>query len=148
MTTPISRWANDAGFSLLELLVVLVIVGMTAGLAIAVAPQRRGAAALGEAADEAATFAITARRTSMAEGRSIAISADAGDRGLRGSDGTALGLPGFVVDVRPALPGAGRSISFFDDGSSDGGEIILRDASATATVSIDWLTGAVIAEAL
>ena len=139
---------KDAGFTLFELLVALAIVALAT--LIAVPLVKRGSA--GQEIRIAAADLVSASRTAKA-------------RAIRTAGETALNLDvaarEYWSDAEPRrrrLPaglairldvpagertgtGTGR-VRFFADGSSSGARLALGDGRQTATIAVDWLTGA------
>jgi len=134
-----------AGFTLMELLVVLALMALLTGLA---APRLR---------PDAPNLSLEAR--AMAGGlratRSTALRANderlflvdlAGRRYGSPPQWTAVGL-GVALETYAAAEEGGRdtaAIRFFPDGSSTGGRITLSAGGRTAAITVDWLSGAVV----
>jgi len=137
---------TSAGFTLLEMLVVLAILGLV--VALALPPLRRPPDNLRL---EAATRNLaSALRFSRAQ--AIARNADVvltilADRGVfESSTGSVIQLDQEIsVEMIFAAPerrgGAGGAIRFFPDGSSSGGDIVLTLDKRRARISVNWLTG-------
>lgn len=137
------------GFTLLELVVVLVIVSV--GLVL-VAPRFSGALVgleLKGAARDVASGLRYARGRAIATGREtrLALDVDTGRYWIDG-DPRERSLPN-GVDLRLVV---GRSevfndgvgaITFFPDGSSTGGRVILSVDERQFRVDVHWLTGGV-----
>jgi len=124
------------GFTLLELLIVLTILGLVMGLTFPLLARRAPAAALGSAAQEVRAALAAARSAAIAENREVAF-AGAPD-GYR-IDG-ALHRVTAARDVAVAVTG-GQWIAFFPSGGSSGGRVVLRTAAAAREIDINAITG-------
>lgn len=134
MTSRHSR--RSAGFTLLEMLVVLALLG----LALALVAQDRGpgpAMRMRAAADAVAAALRTARGRAILTDRRITVALDAPMHVLHVQGGPSLNLPA-ALDVTGT-----RTIGFAPDGSSSGGRIVLAGGGRRRAVAIDWLTGRV-----
>lgn len=148
MTRPAPRLAaGEAGFTLLELIVVLAIVAAATLLALPSAERsRRGLTVATTAAELAATL-NAARAEAVRSNREQRVTIDlAGRRFHVEGLGTGHTLPreiGVTYTV-PAGEQADAGLAFFrfrPDGSSSGGEIRLATARQSARLEVDWLTG-------
>ena len=142
---PLRRSTSSTGFTLLELLAVLVVAGLM--LAVAVPASGRFYASMQYRAsvrDVVALLAAT-RYSAIHSGRVQDVILNPGTRRLRSQD-RSVQLP---EDVGMALRTAREVnladegvIRFYPDGGSSGGDIELRRAGgAMATISVDWLLG-------
>jgi prepilin-type N-terminal cleavage/methylation domain-containing protein len=114
--------SKTAGFTLIEMLVVLTLVAVLAGVAMGVMGGRRPSSSQQD---------VIRLRDMLTRKRSEA---------RRTGVSTAVGIADLRGVVEEARTAEGRqTIIFFPDGSSSGGTIVLRDRPALA---IDWLTGA------
>ncbi|CAA2142686.1 GspH/FimT family pseudopilin [Hyphomicrobium sp. ghe19] len=142
--------APDAGFTLLEMLVVLVIAGLT--ISVAWATARSKEPDLRMLSTQLATELNFARVSAITENRSVAMIVDQSSRSLRStSSRSGLHLPDAVRMTFSPLEGIGRvsvggGLVFFADGSSSGGAFKLSGSSRAVVVCIDWLSGAVTQE--
>jgi general secretion pathway protein H len=136
------------GFTLLEVLVVLLILGMALGLVLTRGPPRSLVFQARAAARDLAQNLRLARVRAIALDRPVGLTLDAPahrwwiDGGqLRilppTLDITMLTVAGLTRD-----PGAGR-IVFMPDGSSSGGNIRFGGTNFRVIISADWLTGRV-----
>jgi general secretion pathway protein H len=132
---------GDAGYSLLELLVVLAILALATVVAAPHLTQSRGPAVT--------TIAERVVRDSMRQLRAEAIRSnaetwlriDADGRTLTTSSGRRIALPGQAsIAPAPPLPAVGL-IRFFPSGRSSGIRWRLSVAGRSKVIAVDWLTG-------
>jgi general secretion pathway protein H len=124
------------GFTLLELLVVLAILGAVIAMALPYLGRRQPNVALAGAASEIRAVLRAARATAIAEDRPVAFSGDP-EGGYR-LDGRPYHL--VVGAVRVETTGGSR-ISFFPSGGSSGGRVVVRSTNARREIEIDAITG-------
>jgi len=139
---------SEAGFTLLELVVVFIILGLVLGLIVTrVAGPGPGLKARA-AANELAAALREARSAAIGGDRPVIITIDAAHRDWRGADGAVKTFPpGTRVAVRLAdgklSSAAVVGIRFDGDGSSSGGRVDLAAGAQHMTVAVVWLTGRV-----
>ncbi|WP_158258285.1 GspH/FimT family pseudopilin [Rhodopila globiformis] len=138
MTTHPPR-RGEAGFTLIEMIVVIAIVGLVAGLVLIRQPWT-SAGFERQATQRALADALhLARSRAIAQGRNVSI---------------LTGAAGFSVDGGPvrALPAhealSASRIVFMPDGGSSGGTIVLAAGQKRIAMTVNWLTGRVRASAL
>ena len=140
--------APPGGFSLIELLVVLAVMGFVVALTVGYrAPWSSGLSLEGIAAELSSNLRL-ARSQAIADNRPVAFALDlAGHRYRVGGDPPrslppklSVGLVTVNGERRSATSG---DIRFNPDGSSTGGRIMLSDAGRRVAVGVDWLTGRV-----
>lgn len=138
-----------AGFTLIELMVVLVIMGLLVGLMLTYGPMRSQSLRIRGAASEVAQGLRVARARAIALNRPVSFVLDPDGHVYRIDNGASRLLPN---DIQLAmLTAAGKSnptenidsISFASDGSSSGGRIALAEDGLRVLVGVDWLTGRV-----
>lgn len=142
------RYRHRRGFSLLELLAVLVLMGT---VAVTVLPQftktggaevqaaaRSLAAGLRRARSQAIQHNLPQSLTLDVERRTFELSFEPRARKLP------EGLDLKLFTARSAVESAARgAIRFFADGGSTGGRITVRGPGREILVDVDWLTGRV-----
>lgn len=140
---------RTAGYSLIELTVVLALLALSAALAFA-AISSRGERRLGAEAEAAMSLLRAAQLSAMTNGRSEAVVIDLERRSISTGDethafGGALGLE--VTGAEAELDGKRQTVRFYPDGSSSGARIELSSRATTTALRVDWLTGLVRREA-
>ena len=136
---------RNRGFTLIEMLVVLAVLGLSVGLIAGRGPWRSPALDSRAAAGQLAQGLRLARAQAIARNRQVVLLVDTTRGSFRVGDGPPQLLPrGLALAVTTVagqeLPG---SIAFLPDGSSTGGRIGLAAGAARTWVGVDWLTGRV-----
>lgn len=140
-----------AGFSLLEMLVVLVIVGLAVAIAASHGPARSpGLEARGVVA--AVSEALRgARGRAIAGNRPVLVAVNGERRRIAVEGGPIIEMPA-GLDLEAAV-GADKGetkqlvgVRFAPDGSSTGATILLVDGDRRIPIVVDWLTGRVSAD--
>lgn len=140
---------NPRGFTLLELLVVIVIMMALAAVAGVNISAGRDSVSLQTSARQLVSTLRSARVKAITEGREtgLNLSSENDDFYMILHNKVEVMLPSdisiiFIRAVRHALV-SDSSVIFYPDGTSSGGELILRSPAGSMSVSIDWLTGKV-----
>jgi general secretion pathway protein H len=135
------------GFTLLEMVCVLAIVGMLAAVLLPLVPRQTSRSRLQAYALQMATLLKTDRNAAIRRGTDVATLVDAGSRSLRsGATLETVSVPD-DVDFQALLPQTCRqraalsTIDFFANGMSCGGTITLSRLGAGIEVRVNWLTG-------
>ena len=136
----ILRTDRRRGFTLIEMLVVLVILGLVAGLVLARGPARSAGLDLRSQAAQLAGVLRGARGQAIATNQQVRFALDAARHGFSVDGGVARSLP---PQMQAVLVGDQAEIVFSPDGSASGGTITLAEGAGRIQVAVDWLTGRV-----
>ena len=135
---------GSGGFTLIETIVVLVILGLALTIVAGFIPRRNTTLELAMAAERVASTLRLARARAITQGRPVIVAASADGRALA-VDGVAQAVPPSVAVTMAGPP----AIRFAPDGSASGGAIRVQVPGRARLVRVDWLTGRVsIADAL
>lgn len=144
-----TRRAGQQGFTLLEILVVLVIGVLLVALVPPLLSGMSGATELRGAARQLAAGLRNARNEAVTRQREAILTLDLAQRRFAVSgDPREITLPdGLALKLYTArselLDAATGNIRFFPDGSSTGGAITVSGPKLAYRVNVDWLTGAI-----
>jgi general secretion pathway protein H len=137
----------QAGFTLIEILVVLAILGVVLGIMIGRGPARSRGLETRAAAGALAQSLRAARAQAIAGDQPVTVVIDPVRHVFAADNGPVRHIdPDLdMVILPPALPGPGASrlIRFGPDGSSSGGAVVLGSGNRRLGVSVEWLTGKV-----
>ena len=138
---------GNQGFTLLELLVVLAIVGLIAAIALPNLRLPGFASDAAVAARQIASGLAEARQAAIFENRESRLVLDMENKTFAVGSKPAVQLAEIqkltlLTTERDIVDESRGAIRFFPDGSTGGGEISIRDSSgATAAIKVNWLTG-------
>jgi general secretion pathway protein H len=147
-TAAAQRLSPSAGFTLIEMIVVLAILGMTLALFTAYrSPWSRTLSADDTASQLAADLRL-ARSQAIAGNRPVLFSVDLPAHQYRVGAGDLRHIPGELRIELLTIANERQServadIRFNPDGSSTGGRIVLVDDRRRIDIGVDWLTGRV-----
>lgn len=142
------RSRSGRGFTLMELLVVLVLVGLMLGLAAANFSRGTGGAELRGQARELVSLLRLTRSRAITESRVLSLAVDPETNGYQVLPGGAARPLDEELSLRIAAgPMRGNrardAIHFYPDGSSSGGELKLQSPAGERRIRVDWLSGEV-----
>ena len=137
------RRGKSAGFTLVELLVVMGIMGLILTAVLAAKPKTAAARVAVTARAVAATLQL-ARAQAMASNAETVVRIDT-ERRQFGVAGSMHALPrGMTVAMTVAeterIADSG-GMRFYPDGQSSGGEIVLKLDGRASRIAVNWLTG-------
>ena len=127
-----------SGFTLIETVVVLAILGMALGIVAGFIPKRNDTLELATAAEQVAGLMRLARARAIAGSRPMRLIAAADGHGIV-VDGVARPVPPSLTVRMDGVP----EIQFAADGSASGGGVRLSGSKRSRLVKVDWLTGRV-----
>jgi general secretion pathway protein H len=138
----------QSGFTLLEMIVVVVILGLAMGLLMTHGPVRSRTMQTRSVAAQMAQTLRDARGRAIAGDRPVQVVLDLARRAMSGGERRLLRWPSDIaVSVVATTGETGRTLAGFrfdPDGGATGGRIDLRDAGGLhLQVGVDWLTGRV-----
>jgi len=137
-----------AGFTLIEMLCTIAILGLALTLIVGYKPPWSGALQLRVTAAEIASALRLARSEAIARNRPIAFKLNLATHRFRVENGAARQLPAQLKIELLTIRGEQQDattggIRFNPDGSSTGGRISLADGARSIDVGVDWLSGRV-----
>lgn len=142
------RGCGQAGFTLIEVIIVVAIMGLVAGLVLARGPAHSRTLSSRAAAADVARMLRGARGQAIGTDRSVLVLVDVARRAIAVDGGVARTIPGDLTLAVVASPQEVRGrtlagIRFQPDGSASGGRVLLGDGSRRIAVAVNWLTGRV-----
>jgi len=139
---------DNGGFTLLEMLAVIILIGIAAAAVSISVAHGLASARINAAAGELAASLRATRTQAIVHQDQRIFELDARSATYRGADKRDVRLPkGLDLSVTSAASdqtgGDIARIRFFPDGSSTGGRITLRSGQREWHVNVSWLTGAI-----
>ena len=117
---------SQSGFTLMEMMVVIAVLGIILLLVTGYGPPRSHRLEARAAAQEVAQAMRAARGAAIAQGHDVALT-----------------MPKISTWLTVSMQAPPGGIVFAPDGSASGGSVVLSGGGQTTTVSAGWLTGAV-----
>ena len=139
---------NSPGFTLIEMIVVLVVLGLMLALVVGRGPMRSPTLEARGAAREIAQEMRRARAMAIAANRPVDFLFDIEGHRFNVDKGPIKAIPAWLA-VSAMTASGGRfdrrvaAIRFAPDGSSSGGRIELGRGEMRFRIGVDWLTGRV-----
>jgi general secretion pathway protein H len=139
---------REAGFTLIEMLVVVAIMGFALTMIVTRGPVRSQALEMKAAVSEVAQGLRLARSRAIATNTPVQFAVDVPLRSFQIDRGTPTILPrslsiSMTAVSEETLGARLAAIRFNGDGSATGGRIELTDGQRLSQVGVDWLTGRV-----
>ena len=128
------RRAKQAGFTLIELIVVIVIMAMVAGLVMVKQPWHSAGLNTDGTVRALMNGLRLARSRAIAQDRAIAV--------VTASDGFSVD-GGALWTVPPDETLSASQVIFMPDGGSTGGTVLLAAGARQIVIEVNWLTGRV-----
>jgi general secretion pathway protein H len=140
--------AREAGFTLIEVIITLTILGLSLALIVGYRPPWSGGLGLRGAAAELAAGLRVARSEAIVSNRPVAFQLDLAGHRYRVGKAEPRPLPAQLTIALLTVAGeqggnAAGDIRFNPDGSSTGGRISIGDGARSIAVGVDWLSGRV-----
>ena len=145
---------RQAGFSLLELLAVITLLVLLTATVIRVAWPGRGAVEVKATGEAVAAYIRNARTSAIATGLAVVVIVDAERHLVYRADASAqpllisprIAIAASTAEQESEAPGL-AGIRFFANGSSTGGKLILKRDRTSYEITVNWLTGRIVARA-
>ena len=136
---------SDAGFTLIETLVVLVVLGLMVSVLLARGPVRSVTLDLTAASRTLTAELRHARGQAIATDRPVRIGLSEVREALgRAARRDRAGAIGLALHSPADDPHGNGTLRFDPDGSASGGRIVLTEGQEQVSIRIDWLTGRIV----
>jgi general secretion pathway protein H len=141
-----AKSARQAGFTLLEMLVVVMILALTASVALPLLGRPSDGLRLQTATSELLGALRATRAAAILRNSETVLTLDVDHRTFASP---VIPLRAFAADITAKLTfasaersaGSDGGFRFFPDGSSTGGDVTLSLRGHEAKICVDWLTG-------
>lgn len=128
----------DGGFTLIEMIVVLVVLALVGSIVLARGPMHSATLDLRATARAMASDMRRIRAGAIATDRDVVFTVDPVQRDYGVRKGSRHGLAAAITIIGTPAP-----IVFHADGSSSGGVVNLGETERRLAINVDWLTGRV-----
>lgn len=128
----------DSGFTLIEMIVVLVVLALAGSIVLARGPMHSATLDLRATARTMASDMRRIRAGAIATDHDVVFTVDPARRDYGINKGARHGLAAAISIIGTPAP-----IVFHADGSSSGGVVTLGETERRLAVQVDWLTGRV-----
>ncbi|RMT99211.1 hypothetical protein ALP39_200359 [Pseudomonas marginalis pv. marginalis] len=136
------------GFTLLEMLVVIVLISIAAGLVGFGLQQGLRAAKERQAVGQIVEALRSTRARAIVSGTTQSTVFDLRNLSVEAPDRPKKHWPAELQVTLHTAEQAGSAVDFYPDGSSTGGNLLLANGSRRWRIDIGWLTGSVQSKAL
>ncbi|KAA6180449.1 type II secretion system protein [Pseudomonas veronii] len=136
------------GFTLLEMLVVIVLISIAAGLVGFGLQQGLRAAKERQAVGQVVEALRSTRARAIVNGTTESTVFDLRNLSVQAPDRPKKYWPAGLQVTLHTAEQAGAAVDFYPDGSSTGGHVLLANGSRRWRIDIGWLTGSVQSKAL
>ncbi len=139
----------EAGFTLIELIVVLVVMALASALAIPLVYKALATAEVSGAVRQLSSGLRYARSQAITNNRETVFMVDVEKRNYGVGTGAVMATVAESLDLTLVTAESERlsdelgGVRFFPNGTSTGGRIDISDGLRTYSVAVDWLTGRV-----
>lgn len=140
--------ARQRGFTLLEMLVVIVLISIAAGLVGFGLQQGLRAAKERQAVGQIVEALRSTRARAIVGGTTESTVFDLRDLSFQAPGRPKKHWPAELQVTLHTAEQAGSAVDFYPDGSSTGGNVLLVNGSRRWRIDIGWLTGSVQSKAL
>lgn len=149
LTSPAMSIEPKAGFTLIEMMAVMMIIALVAGLAVTMIPGT-GRTQLEAVALQTAALFRRERFSAILTARDRVVSVDGDSRAFVGDGGDRVAIPRDVVvdilGVDEQWSGRQAVVRFLPDGASSGTVVKLSRERAAYEIRVNWYTGGVAIE--
>ncbi len=133
---------DDAGFTLIEMIVVLAVMGLMLGILVARGPTRSATIDLDAASRHLADALRQARGRAIGTDRPVRVSAAQAREAVAAVSRRDQAGPVLLSLHSPADDPRGEgSLRFDPDGGASGARIVLAEGHEQLSIDVDWLTG-------
>jgi general secretion pathway protein H len=130
-----------AGFTLIEMIIVLAVLGLVAGIVISRGPSHSATVDMRSAATRLLQGMRATRAKAIASAQAQLFTVQSAQHSYRVGNEAPQMLPRLVTLGLDVAGKPARGIAFLPDGSSSGGTVTLQSAGRKMAVTVNWLSG-------